>query len=733
MTTGQLISKLKTSWTKFSIVQVIDIIEKDEIEDYLNKKKNIDEPILKSVLGIKNLSDSIPYYWREIQKYSEQKKLFTLLAIIFTHHSIIEEFIQSSDNSMGGTLKIQEGLKQYTNLRRALIEANAAEVRYEKRKIVPYNFSSIYRSGSVGKLFKEILKERLKRVGYENIDNDSEFYSISYDNNFHKALGLSKTQFRDWLEGDNIVKAKVDKTLNLDQFKNIKSTKALVVKQWLKEWNKVFFDASKKRASPPQSFLVFSLPAQLLKRLSDVNRRETSGNRRNDKGIQRQLVSERSEEISRYIEGGYPWSDLSNTKRDSGQFEDTRMPGWLPTAIVANIIKPGTVTKRGVMNTVDAINVGEESSGLVELSFPQNFTSSNWNPKSYPIEIIDGQHRLLAFENFKNFDGDFELPIVAFYGLDVTWQAYLFYTINIKPKRINKSLAYDLYPLLRIQDWLEKADDNSAVYKETRAQELTEILWMHPYSPWYNRINMLGDPKEGSITQAAFLRSLTSSYLKKWESNTNKIGGLFGAVIQEDVEEVLEWSRTQQAAFLLLVWKNLEDTVKACQKEWAKSLRGSFKKQYNLFNEETDQDPAFISSTSLLATDQGVRGILQVTNDLLYVGLKELNLISIDWEQFSYKEEEDIRLDSVTLAYEFLKDEISSKFLTQVFRDLMSFDWRTASQEDLSSDEKRNQMLFRGSGGYKELRRQLLLILKNSKHDQIKDISTKVFNFLHLT
>ena len=34
-----------------------------------------------------------------------------------------------------------------------------------------------------------------------------------------------------------------------------------------------------------------------------------------------------------------------------------------------------------------------------------------------PIEIIDGQHRLLAFEESAGLEG-FELPVVAFYGLD---------------------------------------------------------------------------------------------------------------------------------------------------------------------------------------------------------------------------------------------------------------------------------------------------------------------------
>jgi DGQHR domain-containing protein len=730
MSTGSLLSKLKTSWTKFSIVQVIEIIENNEVEDYLSKKKLIDEPILKSVLGIKNFTEQLPFYWREIQKYPEEKKMFTLLAVIFTHHSVISEFAQSSNDKMGGLLKVQEGVKQYTNLRRALIEANAAEPKYEKRKTVPYSFKIIYSLGSIGKLFKEVLKERLRRVGYENIENNTQFYAVCYDNLFHKVLGLSKIQFRGWLEGEDIITEQPETKIELTEFKTLKSTKALIVKQWMQEWDKVSFDGERKRTKPPQNFLIFSLPAKVLKRLSDVNRREVSQDRKHDKGIQRQLIPERSHEIARYIEGGYPWSELSNAKRDSGQFEDTRMPGWLPTAIVANIIKPGTLTKRGTMNLDDAITISEGNNEYVELKLPGNYTSASWNPQSLPIEIIDGQHRLLAFEN-ANMSGDFELPIVAFYGLDVTWQAYLFYTINIKPKRINKSLAYDLYPLLRIQDWLEKAGDNTAVYKETRAQELTEILWMHPYSPWYNRINMLGDPKEGSITQAAFLRTLINSYLKKWEPNTNKIGGLFGAQIKADVEEVLEWSRTQQAAFLLLVWKNLEGTVSNCQKKWAKSLRTVFKERFNLFDEETDLDPAFISNTSLLATDQGVRGIMQVTNDLCYVGILELGLIDLQWENVSFKDEEEIKLDNVTKAFEVIKGHSISNFLVDVFKELMNFDWRTSSQEDLSEEEKRNQMIFRGSGGYKELRRQLLIILKKSSNKRIQELSTKVLDFLH--
>ena len=65
-----------------------------------------------------------------------------------------------------------------------------------------------------------------------------------------------------------------------------------------------------------------------------------------------------------------------------------------------------------------------------------------------------GQHRLLSFDDDINRYPGYEIPVVAFVGLDRSWQAYLFYTINIKPKRINTSLAFDLYPLLRTEQCL---------------------------------------------------------------------------------------------------------------------------------------------------------------------------------------------------------------------------------------------------------------------------------------
>jgi hypothetical protein len=53
--------------------------------------------------------------------------------------------------------------------------------------------------------------------------------------------------------------------------------------------------------------------------------------------------------------------------------------------------------------------------------------------------------------------------------------------------------------------------------------------------------------------------------------------------------------------------------------------------------------------------------------------------------------------------------------LGAVAEHLASYDWRTSATPGLSDDERLRKAAFRGSGGYKELRRQLLLHLEQAK------------------
>ena len=490
---------------------------------------------------------------------------------------------------------------------------------------------------------------------------------------------------------------------------NQKKIHAIKVHQWLDEWENYEFDPKTHRSRPEPYFLIFSMDANELRSLSGIYQRTTKDGlqRSLDLGIQRRHDPERSKVIHDFIQSGYPWTEISKSKRDTGKYDDLRKPGWLPTAIVVNILKPDQIRRGLGVAPKDLITLEHTENEITNIFLPQSYTNKDWQPtQRHPIEIIDGQHRLFAFDE-KLPSGKFELPVVAFYGLDISWQAYLFWTINITPKRINPSMAFDLYPLLRTEDWLEKFE-GPVVYRQTRAQELVEALWSFPKSPWYQRINMLGETGQKTVSQAAWIHSLLATFVKAWEGR-GSIGGLYGAKIGSD-DTVLSWDGAQQAAFLIFAWQLLAHEIKSVNYDWASTLRGSEHKMVLMQDENRFEDLAFSGADTLLNTDQGVRGVLYIVNDMFYLQAKQHQ---IDLESWGYKQElTGNLLDDIAKALELLENEEQLKnFMSALAKGLAKFDWRTANFASLSVEERTAKLVFRGSGGYKELRRQLLKLL----------------------
>lgn len=487
---------------------------------------------------------------------------------------------------------------------------------------------------------------------------------------------------------------------------------ALINRQWLQEWDMVDYQPANNRAKPMPYFYLFSIKAKWLKKLSKVYSRKATKRRIDDTAIQRIHDPKRSEKIRKFIRGGFPWSDLDDGQQKLPEYNDQRMPGWLPTAIVANILKPGTERGNKTIGVDQVIKVRHERDGSASVILPKNFEDANWDPDVPPLEIIDGQHRLWAFEMNDVLDGDYDLPVVAFHGLDIAWQAYLFYTINIKPKKINASLAFDLYPLLRVQEWLEKSPDGSSIYRDTRAQELTEVLWSHDKSPWKDRINMLGEPGQASVTQAAFIRSLTSSFLRI--TKKKGIGGLFSSPMADN-KTILKWNRSQQAAFLILVWQVMADQVRKCKDGWAESLRAVTSQSKG---SPSKIDEAFGGKYSLLASDQGVRGYLTIMNDMCYAASNMVDFTTIETEE--EVSEEMIENDDVNKALTHFDKQESTEFILRIAKVIKGFDWRTSSFPDLSKKEAVQQSVYRGGSGYKILREKLLRLLAKSNDKTVR-------------
>jgi len=486
------------------------------------------------------------------------------------------------------------------------------------------------------------------------------------------------------------------------------SIPALTVHQWHRQWDGIDFEGP-HRSKPAESFYLCSVNAVVLRKLCGIERRTTKGGRRRkaDLGIQRRHDEERSEEISRFIEHGYPWSVLNKTQRKSSKFNDLKQPGWLPTAIVINIRTKSYNLGGNSVDERDLISVEEPSGGIARLQLPIGAADGAWEPKGlYPIEVIDGQHRLWAFDPDEG-PSDFQFPVVAFVGLDRSWQAYLFWTINIKPKKINASLAFDLYPLLRHQKWLERFA-GPPVYRETRAQELTELMWAHEASPWHNRINMLGERGKRDVRQSAWVRALFDIFIRSYEGGRVKIGGLFGAPAGED-EEVLDWNREQQAAYLIYAWQQVERSVTASKAPWTLLLRRLAQREA----EEEDATKAqveaarkaapFAGPFTLLNTDQGLRGILYLANDLAYLAADELRLA--EWRAPDASDSSDE--GAVSEQLKALKKEPVADLLAEIAQAIADFDWRTSATPAMSDEDRRRASVFRGSAGYREMRLQL--------------------------
>ena len=499
-----------------------------------------------------------------------------------------------------------------------------------------------------------------------------------------------------------------------------KSIPAIKIHQWLSDWDEIVWNREENRAKPPCGFYQFSMGAYGLKTLSGVYPRTTDRDTsREDLGIQRAHQSKRSQEIQRFVEFGYPWSSLNEAKRLSDEFSDLRQPGWLPTALVVNILTSGDERKGKRVSEADLVKIEDVDDKTARVLLPEGFGEGSWRSESIPpVEIIDGQHRLWAFEG-AGFDGDYELPVVAFVGLDLSWQAYLFYTINIKPKKINPSLAFDLYPLLRTEKWLEKFEGHR-VYRETRAQEIVDRIWWYPESPWYHRINMLGETghKGSMATQAAWVRALLNSFVKSWEGKNVRIGGLYGASVGRH-ETVLPWTLNEQAAFLIFAGKTFQQAVEKNEAHWAEDLRRPSGMQ--LFPME--EDPAFFGSNNLLNQDQGIRILLQVVNDLCYVRADQLGLL--DWGGESRGGDDDEEQIGVSL-FSLEDEEEIVVYLTDLSESLASYDWRASSAPGLTQEERTLKARFRGSGGYKELRMDVLEHLGSEGEGDIAEAATEV-------
>jgi len=501
---------------------------------------------------------------------------------------------------------------------------------------------------------------------------------------------------------------------------------AIRFKQWLSDWADFEFDPMHHRQKPDEHILLFSMPAVQLRALSGVYRRIRD--HEGGEGLQRLHDPKRSAAIRDFVRFGHPYSGLPLAARDQVS-AGMRKPGWLPTAIVVNILTENDERRGRKVAPADIVSINVEGPNRAELTLPYSDSLEHWAPSGLePFEVIDGQHRLWAFDEALedgSLPGNFELPVVAFTGLDVGWQAYLFWSINVSPKRINPSHAFDLFPLLRSAEWLETLSD-LRIYRQARAQELTEILYTQPESPFHNRINMLGEssktaPSGAGVTQAGWVQAITTSFLSTGTGRS--ANGLFAANITPATGP-LKWSRPQQAAFLIILWSEIYNDLVHTSHEWVDQL-------IRPNGQETfDGDPrlAFNGTKTMLNQEQGIRGILSVANEIFYsLAQRHIDFFDIDTIVIPGT---NTNPEDVTTAIQEIKSTALYHSIRRFAESVTGFDWRSADAPGLNDEQRMLKRAFRGSSGYVALREKLFQHLANGPRE-IAEVANEVLKRLN--
>lgn len=226
------------------------------------------------------------------------------------------------------------------------------------------------------------------------------------------------------------------------------------------------------------------------------------------------------------------------------------------------------------------------------------------------------------------------------------------------------------------------------------------------------------------VSQAAWVRSLMTSMIKRWDGKGVSLGGIFGSKMSaRNDSDPLPWSRIQQAAFLISFWNLLLSSVASNQQGWAESLRDSDDGPTVRFKEKSSrQDAAFFGPHSLINQDQGVRVLLHLVNDFFFIQNEELQL-----DEWVVDKDDDL-LDDAALTYAInsFRKTAAHKFMELFSTALAKYDWRSSTAPDLTEDESQMRRLFRGSGGYAELRRQCVDFLLTASSAKVRKAAIAV-------
>jgi len=238
-----------------------------------------------------------------------------------------------------------------------------------------------------------------------------------------------------------------------------------------------------------------------LVRISDISK--------SDANFQRPFDERRIKEIKNYVLG----KDKLYKKG-----RDIYAKGYIPNSIVLNLSNKYKVTKRN---------------GEIYIHFPEDLEIKKYKNS---IEVIDGQHRLLAFDDeCRSGLADYKMCFVAFTGLTADEKKEVFMVLNERQKTVDKNILLRQKKLLNLLLEEEEIryevitrlnEDKKSPFRSIivmagekikyglKAKQIDEILERSKIT------NKLSDSK-GQISDIKY--KLLLNYFNAWKESFNKV------------------------------------------------------------------------------------------------------------------------------------------------------------------------------------------------------------------
>ena len=235
-----------------------------------------------------------------------------------------------------------------------------------------------------------------------------------------------------------------------------------------------------------ETILLMSLTAGDLKEISYFNTRDVD----REEGLQRKFDNNRSREIAEFVS--------------------------TDDAILSNNIILNLELKKNDLTLADVYEDFRFNIGKLKELVALKRTKNDYEKVAF---VVDGQHRLRAFEKVKK--DDFLLPVSVLIDLSLAEVAELFVQINYNQKPVNKSHVFDLLGI-----------SEKIFPKYYSSHQAVVLLQEDSSSPFYNKVKMLGVGK-GFISQAALITAIEKYKIQK------TIEDAVGSFDKEDIYNVL--------------------------------------------------------------------------------------------------------------------------------------------------------------------------------------------------